>query len=87
MGSGGERKKSQQLEDVGLYPLIKKPLEQVGKQIEVPGKYWKLRTGRMTEEEQNTMFKCTIRDFSFSQRMVGETTLVKAFQLPEMGET
>ena len=77
----------QQAIESDLLPLLKKPLEAVGKQIELPGSYWQLGRGRMSEEESATKFKCAIRDFSFSQRVPGEPTPVKAFQLQEMGET
>ena len=50
------------------YPMIKKPLEQVGKQILVPGVYWE---GRQTAEEKATLYKCTIREYSALHTIVG----------------
>ena len=38
--------KQEQLE---LLPVLKKPLEQIGKQLGVPGKYWQ---GRMSADEK-----------------------------------
>ena len=42
-------------------PLLKKPLEHIGKQIDVPGSFWE---GRMSEAEKSTLYKCTIREFT-----------------------
>ena len=39
--------KQQQLEQL---PVLKKPLEQIGKQLGVPGKYWE---GRMSADEKS----------------------------------
>ena len=39
-------------------PLLKKPMEQLGKQIDVPGNHWQ---GRMSNEERGTMYKCTVK--------------------------
>ena len=43
------------------FPLIKKPMEQLGKKAGFPGDYWTLRSGRMSEEEKNKVNKkaCT----------------------------
>ena len=51
------RKKSsskQQKIDVEQFTLLKKPLDQLGKQ---PGSFWK---GRMSAEERTTNYKCTV---------------------------
>ena len=42
-------------------PLIKKPIEQIGKSIKVPGSFWE---GRMTAEEKKMRYICVIRDHS-----------------------
>ena len=43
------------------FPLLQKPAETcVGRQIQVLGSYW---TGRMSTEEANSLYKCTVRDF------------------------
>ena len=42
-------------------PLLKKPMEQIGKQINVPGSFW---DGRMSTDERNTSYKCTVREIS-----------------------
>ena len=85
---GAKKKKARQvpIQDEML-PLLKKPFEQVGKQVEIPGEYWQLASGRMSQTEMNTKFKCTIRDFSYAQVVRGDSTPVKALQLQEMGET
>ena len=41
-------------------PFLKKPMEQIGKQINVPGSFW---DGRMSTEERNTFYlsaRCAI---------------------------
>ena len=35
-----------------MYPLLKKPLEQIGTYIDVPGNYWQ---GRMSAEEKGQL--------------------------------
>jgi hypothetical protein len=43
------------------FPLLQKPTEMcVGRQIQVLGSYW---TGRMSNEEANSLYKCTVREY------------------------
>ena len=42
-------------------PLLKKPLEQLGKFIDVPVEYWE---GRMSATEQSALYKFILRDHS-----------------------
>ena len=63
-------------------PLLKKPLDHVGKQIGFPGGFWE---GRQTAEEKATIYKCTIRDFSALHKWDGGRTPSAAFELQEMG--
>ena len=65
-------------------PLLKKPLEQIGKQVEVPGSYW---DGRLTAEERATKFKCTIRDFTLHHKFASKPAPEAAFRLQGMGVT
>ena len=65
-------------------PLLKKPLEQIGKQINVPGSFW---SGRMSADERSTLYKCTVRDFTHTHKFPGEQAPRAAFQLQEMGVT
>ena len=44
-----------------VLPLLKKPMEQIGKQINVPGSFW---DGRMSTDERNTFYKCDSRSTS-----------------------
>ena len=46
--------KKQQPITLHALPLLKKPLEQIGKQINVPGSYWE---GRMSADERSTLYK------------------------------
>ena len=54
-------------------PLLKKPGDHVGKQIEVPGSFWQ---GRQSAEEKNTLYKCTIREYkalhTYHDKSVGQ---------------
>ena len=38
-------------------PLLKKPMEQLGKQIDVLGNFWQ---GCMSADERSTKYKCTV---------------------------
>ena len=76
-------KKQQPITELAL-PLLKKPLEQIGKQINVPGSFW---SGRMSAEERSTLYKCTVRDFTHTHKFPGEQAPRAAFQLQEMGVT
>jgi hypothetical protein len=67
-------------QSLALMPLLKKPLEQVGKFVDVPGAYW---SGNMSAEEVAAMYKCAVRDFSYAHDFPGVKHA--AFQLQEMG--
>ena len=49
--------KQQQQLNVDAYTLLKKPMEHLGKQLNVPGSFWQ---GRMSEDERDKIYKCTI---------------------------
>ena len=63
-------------------PLLKKPLEQIGKYINVPGKYWE---GRMSAAEKEEKYKCVVREHSAMAVFAGRKA--EGFQLQEMGVT
>ena len=84
-GSSVSRSVQNTLGGITRYPYPKKPLEQVGKQIHVPGSFWSLNAGRMSAEESSTKFKCTIREYSAMQNVPGQQAPTPAFQLQEMG--
>ena len=65
-------------------PLLKKPMEHIGKQIDDPGSYWE---GRMSADERSTKYKCTIRDYTFSHKYTTKPAPENAWQLQEMGVT
>lgn len=76
----------QSLEQGSILPLIKKPMEMIGKQINVPGKHW---GSSATAAEQKKMYVCTVVDFSLKHVFdEGKDTEYKAdaFKLTEMGE-
>ena len=58
--------KQQQQLNVDQYTLLKKPMEHLGKQLNVPGSFWQ---GRMSEDERDKIYKCTIVDFSLAQKV------------------
>ena len=49
--------KTQKQLNVEQYTLLKKPLDHLGKQLNVEGSFWK---GNMSAEERETVYKCTI---------------------------
>ena len=73
-------KKQQPITELAL-PLLKRPLEQIGKQINVPGSFW---NGRMSTDERSTLYKCTVRDFTHTHKFSGEQAPRAAFELQEM---
>jgi len=44
----------------------KKPMEHLGKQLNVPGSFWQ---GHMLEDERDKIYKCTIVDFLLAQKV------------------
>ena len=69
MGRRKQPAKKQQPITLHALPLLKKPLEQIGKQINVPGSYWE---GRMSTDERSTLYKCSMRDFTQMHKFPGE---------------
>jgi hypothetical protein len=61
--------------------LLKKPAEQIGKQIKVPGAFWE---GNMTPEEMALEYQCTIRSYEALHKFPGGG-VGQAFELQEMG--
>ena len=45
--------KQQPITATNFLPLLQRPLEQLGKQINIPGSYWQ---GRMSEDERKTLY-------------------------------
>ena len=64
-----------------MLPLLKKPMEQIGKQVKVGGAFWE---GSMTAEEQKTDYFCTIVDFSLLHTFPGGLKSA-GYQMQEMG--
>ena len=64
------------------YTLLKKPMEHLGKQLNVPGSFWQ---GRMSEDERDKIYKCTIVDFSLAQKVAPNSSPRMAFKVQEMG--
>ena len=74
--------KQQQQLNVDQYTLLKKPMEHLGKQLNVPGSFWQ---GRMSEDERDKIYKCTIIDFSLTQKVAPNSSPRMAFKVQEVG--
>ena len=57
-------------------------MEHLGKQLNVPGSFWQ---GRMSEDERDKIYKCTIVDFSLAQKVAPNSSPRMAFKVQEMG--
>ena len=69
-------------------PLIKMPRDlprdQLGKDVGFPGNFWTLRSGRVSEEEKNRTYLCTICDFEAAHRWPphhADSIVIHAFSL------
>lgn len=65
-------------------PLLKKPLEAIGKLVGFPGDFWK---GRMTEEERKTIYRCAVTNYTYAHKFSPGALPEAAFELQEMGTT
>jgi len=65
------------------YPLLAKPLDEIGKLVSFPGSFWQ---GQMTDAEKKTRYKCAVRDFTVMHTWVGGRKS-QAFEMQEMGST
>ena len=74
--------KQQQQLNVDQFKLLKKPMDHLGKQINVPGSFWQ---DRMLPEERDKVYKCTIVDFSLVHKFAPDSSPRKAFKMQEMG--
>jgi hypothetical protein len=74
--------KQQQQLNVDQFKLLKKPMDHLGKQINVPGSFWQ---GRMLPEERYKVYKCTIVDFSLAHKFAPDSSPRMAFKMQEMG--
>ena len=65
------------------FPLLQKPAEMcVGRQIKVPGSYWK---GCMSNEEANSLYLCTVREYHALHKWDAGGTPSQAMELQEVG--
>ena len=82
----GKRKHTSSAKQISIMehalPTLKRPMEAIGKQISVPGSYWE---GRQTDDEKQTLYKCTVRDFSLAHKFSPQQPPVAAVSLQEMG--
>lgn len=79
--SAGVGQKTLSGHDFTRYPMLKKPLEVIGKQLRVPGSFW----DNCPAAQMDLQYKCTIREYSLLHRFtVGPPQA--AFQMQEMGE-
>ena len=64
------------------FPLLQKSTEMcVGRQIKVPGSYWK---GCMSNEEVNSLYLCTVREYHVLHKWDAGGTPSQAMKLQEM---
>ena len=61
--AGGSKTVQQQRLTSFALPLLKKPMEVIGKQVGVKDAYW---DGRQTDEEKASTFMCSVVDYSIS---------------------
>jgi hypothetical protein len=80
-GAAGSSKTAQQqrLTSFAL-PLLKKPMEVIGKQVGVKGAYW---DGRQTDEEKACTFMCSVVDYSISHKFRPSEPPMAAFRMQQ----
>ena len=77
-----KRTKQSSITSMG-FPLLQKSTEMcVGRQIKVPGSYWK---GHMSNEEVNSQYLCTVREYHALHKWDAGGTPSQAMELQEMG--
>ena len=64
------------------FKLLKKQMDYLGKQINVPGSFWQ---GSMLPDERDKVYKCTIVDFSVAHKFAPDSSPRKVFKMQEMG--
>ena len=65
------------------FPLLQRSTKMcVGRQIQVLGSYW---TGRMSNEETNSLYKCTVHEYHALHKWDTGGTPSQAMELQEMG--
>ena len=86
MGKGKQKKPPLQQGSLAVesYQALKKPLEHLGKKIDIPGSFWQYK-GRVSEEDHNAVYKCTVLDFSLMHKFSPDGAYTQAFHLQEMG--
>ena len=82
-GAAGTAAKQQRLTTFAL-PLLKNPMEVIGKQVGVQGAYW---DGRLSAEEKKTEYMCSVVDYSVAHRFRPAEPPAAAFKMQEMGTT
>ena len=62
--------------------LLKKPMEHLCKQLNVPCFFWQ---GSMSEDEQDKIYKYTIVDFSLDHKFTPDSSPRMTFKMQKMG--
>lgn len=65
-----------------MLPLLKKPFEEVGKSINIPGTHWGSAARRGDAQKR---FVCVVKDFSYAHRTGPDDPPQAAFFMSEMG--
>ncbi|KAL1500554.1 hypothetical protein AB1Y20_013209 [Prymnesium parvum] len=90
MARGGKKRKSAAadnarqvaLESMNMLPMLKKPVEAIGKEIKVPGSHW---GSNCASQDKSKLFLCVVLDFTHMHRSSEDEPPHAAFQLNEMG--
>ena len=82
-GSSSSGKKTSVQAELEQFPLLKKPLELIGKTINVTGDYYE---GKLSDEERRAAYLHIVTDHSALHKFAGGK-MQEAFQLKEMGES
>ncbi|KAL1503558.1 hypothetical protein AB1Y20_012036 [Prymnesium parvum] len=83
-GLGKTKPRGQQTAVVStFFPLIKKPMELLGKTLKVPGNHWGTSA---RAADANKMFVCVMKDFSMAHRFNPNDPPASGFLLTEIGE-
>ncbi len=70
-GHGSQESNQQQQLNVDQFKLLKKPMDHLGKQINVSGSFWE---GHMLQDERDKVYKCTIVDFSLAHKFAPDSS-------------
>ena len=74
--------KHQQQLNVDQFKLLRKQMDHLGQQINVPGSFWQ---DCMLPDERDKVYKCTIVYFSLDHKFAPDSSPRMAFKMQKMG--